>query len=88
MNAVRIRQGEAATETAGPAAEVASLDATAQAELVRRGEVTGAELAEWAIERIERLNPARTGAGRARSARRVFGLLAGPMLASCDGPGN
>ena len=39
-------------------AEVASLDATAQAELVRRGEVTAAELVEWAIERIERLNPA------------------------------
>ncbi len=37
--------------------EVAGLDATAQADLVRRGEVSGVELVEWAIERIERLNP-------------------------------
>jgi amidase len=37
--------------------ELAFLDATAQAELVRRGEVTSAELVEGAIERIERLNP-------------------------------
>ena len=34
------------------------LDATAQAELVRRGDVTAAELVEAAIARIERLNPA------------------------------
>ena len=33
------------------------LDATAQADLVRRGEVTTAELLEEAIARIERLNP-------------------------------
>ena len=33
------------------------LDATAQAELVRTGQVTAAELAEAAIERIEALNP-------------------------------
>ncbi len=39
------------------AAEVAALDGTGQAELVRRGEVTAAELTEWAIGRIERLNP-------------------------------
>jgi amidase len=37
--------------------EIAGLDATAQAELVRRGEVSAAELVEGAIERIERLNP-------------------------------
>jgi amidase len=37
---------------------MAALDAVAQAELVRRGEVTPAELAGWAIERIEELNPA------------------------------
>src|SRR5215831_1346296 len=43
---------------AGPAAEVASLDGIGQAELVRRGEVSPAELVRWAIERIERLNPA------------------------------
>ena len=42
----------------GPAAELALLDATAQAELVRRGEVTADELVGAAIERAERLNPA------------------------------
>ena len=42
---------------ADPASEVAALDASGQAELVRRGEVTAAELVEWAIGRIERLNP-------------------------------
>ena len=40
-----------------PAAEIARLDATAQAELVRRKEVSPDELVEWGIERIERLNP-------------------------------
>ena len=40
------------------AADLAGLDATAQAELVRRREVTPAELVEAAIERIEALNPA------------------------------
>jgi amidase len=38
--------------------ELAALDATAQAELVRRGELTARELVEAGIERIERLNPA------------------------------
>jgi amidase len=33
------------------------MDATAQAELVRRGEVSPAELVDAAIERIERINP-------------------------------
>jgi amidase len=37
--------------------ELAHLDATAQAELVRRKEVQSIELVEAAIERIERLNP-------------------------------
>jgi amidase len=37
---------------------LAFLDATAQADLVRRGEVTAAELVEATIARIERLNPA------------------------------
>ncbi|HIE16675.1 MAG TPA: amidase [Dehalococcoidia bacterium] len=37
--------------------ELAFLDATAQAELVRRKEVTAAELVDAAIDRIERLNP-------------------------------
>ncbi len=37
--------------------ELAGLDATAQAELVRRNQVQPIELVEAAIERIERLNP-------------------------------
>ena len=37
--------------------ELAFLDATAQAELVRRKEVPAAEMVEAAITRIERLNP-------------------------------
>ena len=37
--------------------ELTWLDATAQAELVARGKITPAELAEAAIARIERLNP-------------------------------
>jgi amidase len=44
--------------TTSPATETAALDAVAQADLVRRGEVTPAELTGWAIERIEELNPA------------------------------
>ncbi|HVW33097.1 MAG TPA: amidase, partial [Acidimicrobiia bacterium] len=40
----------------GPA-ELAGLDATAQADLVRRGEVTALELVEAAIAAIEKLNP-------------------------------
>ncbi len=37
--------------------EIARLDATAQAELVRRGEVSAGELVEGSIARIERLDP-------------------------------
>ncbi|HEY1282437.1 MAG TPA: amidase [Acidimicrobiales bacterium] len=37
--------------------EMARLDAVAQADLVRRGELSAVELVESAIERIERLNP-------------------------------
>lgn len=40
-----------------PAVSLATLDACAQAELVRRREVTALELADAAIARIERLNP-------------------------------
>lgn len=43
--------------TVSQATEIGRLDGVAQAELVRRGEVSAAELVEWAIERIERLNP-------------------------------
>src|SRR5919201_3665916 len=39
------------------AAELARMDATGQAELVRNGEASPAELVEWAIERAESLNP-------------------------------
>jgi amidase len=41
----------------GLGAELAVLDATAQADLVRRGDVTAAELVAAAIERVEVLNP-------------------------------
>ena len=37
--------------------ELAALDATAQAELVRTGQVSPTELVEAAIDRIERINP-------------------------------
>ncbi|MFI5713343.1 amidase [Kribbella sp. NPDC051620] len=43
--------------TTGLPAELAELDAVAQADLVRRGDVTAGELTEAAIERIEKLNP-------------------------------
>ena len=39
------------------AAEVAALDALAQAQLGRSGQVSAIELVTWAIERIEQLNP-------------------------------
>lgn len=42
---------------AGVAEQVADLDATAQAALVRAGDVSAVELVEGAIERIERMNP-------------------------------
>lgn len=41
----------------GTAAEIALLDATDQADLVRDGEVSTTALVEVAIERIEQLNP-------------------------------
>ncbi len=40
------------------ARETAELDAVGQAELVRSGQVKAVELTEWAIERIEQVNPA------------------------------
>jgi amidase len=43
--------------TTSPAIEMAGLDAVAQAGLVRRGEVSPAELVQWAIQRIDELNP-------------------------------
>ncbi|MGW1604843.1 amidase [Streptomyces eurythermus] len=44
------------TQSSAPGEELAWLDATAQADLVRRGVLSPAELVEAAIERIERLN--------------------------------
>ena len=45
------------TSTA-PSVEVSTLDAVAQAALVRAGAVSAVELTQWAIERIESLDPA------------------------------
>ena len=55
--------------------ETTWLDATAQAELVRRGEVSPAELAEEAIARIETVNPKLDAVIRTRfdAARREAG---------------
>ena len=69
-------------------AALAWLDATAQAELVRRREVPAIELVEAAIERIERLNPELNAVvmpmydeARARTADSVDGPFAGvPFL--------
>jgi amidase len=64
----------------------ASLDATAQAELVRRGEVAPHALVDAAIERIERINPMlnavihpalEQAAARARSSELQHGPLRG-----------
>jgi amidase len=56
--------------------ELQELDATAQAELVRRKEVTATELVEAAIDRIERLNP-RINAVVLRSYERARQAAAG-----------
>jgi amidase len=63
--------------------ELASLDATAQAELVRRREVTPLELLEAAIARVEKVNPAINAVvfkmyDQARAAARAT-LPAGPL---------
>src|SRR5690242_5357049 len=69
--------------------ELAFLDGMAQAELVRRGELTARELVEAAIARIERLNPTLNAvvtptfelALRAADEQRSEGPLAGvPFL--------
>ncbi|MEP7113402.1 MAG: hypothetical protein ABI862_09070 [Ilumatobacteraceae bacterium] len=41
----------------GIANDIASLDATAQAELVRNGSVSATELVEAAVEGAQRVNP-------------------------------
>lgn len=62
---------------------IADLDATAQADLVRRGEITPGELLEAAIARIERLNP-RLNAVIHRLDDKARAEAASPQLA--DGP--
>jgi amidase len=62
----------------------ASLDATAQAELVRRGEASPSELVDAAIARIERLNPTLNAVihplfEKARAAARDPALPRGPF---------
>ena len=66
------------------ASDVAALDATAQAELVKRGEVTAVELVAAAIESIDELNPILNAVvtpmydtGRAEAGAGVNGPLAG-----------
>lgn len=66
------------------AEELAWLDATAQAELVRSGEATPAELVEAAIARVEKLNPQlnaviHTLFDKARAAAGDPALPAGPF---------
>ncbi len=63
---------------------IAKLDATAQAALVRSGEVSAAELVDAAIERLERLNPTLNAVihpalERARARARSSALPAGPL---------
>lgn len=57
------------------------LDATAQAELVRRGEVTPLELVDNAIAQIERVNPALNAViyERFEKARAEAGTVSGPF---------
>jgi len=68
------------------AREIASLDATAQAELVAKGEVTAAELLDAAEERVNRLEPllhtmATVDFARARAGRPAKGPFHGvPFL--------
>lgn len=64
--------------------DVAWMDATAQGELVRRGEVTPAELVEAALERIDALNPSLNAvihdlSDKARSAAADPALPDGPF---------
>lgn len=63
--------------------DLASLDATAQAKLVREGEITPLELVDAAIERIERLNP-QLNAVILPSFERARDLARSPRLP--DGP--
>jgi amidase len=62
--------------------ELGALDATAQAQLVRRKEITALELVDAAIERIERLNPI-VNAVVIKTYDRAREVAAGPLA---DGP--
>src|SRR5262245_8097461 len=64
--------------------DLALLDATAQAELVRRGAISPRELVDAAIARVERLNPRlnaviHPGPERARAAASASDLPPGPF---------
>ena len=79
--------------------DMAFVDATAQADLVRRGEVRASELVEAAIERIEGVNPALNAvitpmyeqARKAAAGELPNGAFAGvpfllkDLVASCSG---
>jgi amidase len=69
----------------GSDTDLAFLDATAQAELVRRGEVTSAELVSAAIERIEALDPV-FGAMVSTRFDRALSEAAGELPGALDGP--
>ena len=58
--------------------ELARLDATAQAELVRAGEVSPSELVESSVRRIEALNP-RLNAVIADLSEKALAAAAGPL---------
>ena len=78
--------------------ELAFVDATAQADMVRRGEVQAGELVEAAIERIEKVNPVLNAVitplferARQAAAAKLSGLFPGvpfllkDLVASCSG---
>jgi amidase len=69
------------TAATSPATELARYDAVGQAELVRRREVSPAELIAWTIERIEKLNP-----GLNAVVTPMFDQAARAAAAGPDGP--
>jgi amidase len=75
----------------GSAAELGRLDAIAQADLVRRGEVSSVELVDAAIERIEALDPSLNAVvtplfDRAREEARALAAFAGGLAAPAASP--
>jgi len=64
--------------------ELANLDATAQAQLIRTGQLSPREAVDAAIDRIERVNPRLNAVihplfGKARAAAADPSLPAGPI---------